>query len=111
MCDFCYTLNHSSLKPKKIYSEKYLETKFREAIKKLGGVALKFHSPWDTGRTDRFACLPGGRIYLVEIKTTGKTLSDKQKVRKEEMEVLGFRVFVIDDLKSLNDALYEIRTT
>ena len=41
-------------------SEKLLERKLREAVARLGGKALKFSSPYETGYPDRLVLMPGG---------------------------------------------------
>ena len=56
-------------------SEKYLEKKLREEVRKAGGLAIKFTSPYFTGMPDRLVLMPKGRIWFVEVKSTGKRLS------------------------------------
>ena len=70
-------------------NEKLLERKLREAIKKLGGKALKFSSPYETGYPDRLILMPGGRTYWAELKTTGKKPTEKQLLRQLELRSLG----------------------
>ena len=53
-------------------NEKLIERKLREGVKALGGLALKFSSPYHRGVPDRIVLMPGGRMYFVELKTTGK---------------------------------------
>lgn len=90
---------------KKKYSEKYLEKKLREEVKKLGGLALKFQSQSYTGMPDRLILMPDGKAYWAEIKTTGEELEPEQKTRKKMLEKMGFKVFVIDDRESLENCL------
>ena len=82
-------------------SEKYLERCLASTIKARGGHALKFTSMTETGYPDRIVLLPGGRVFFVELKSTGKKLRSLQVLRKKELEELGFEVFVIDSLSSL----------
>jgi hypothetical protein len=54
----------------------------------LGGIAYKFKSPTQRGVTDRIACLPGGVVWFVELKTEGGKLSDLQKVHALNLKTL-----------------------
>jgi hypothetical protein len=86
-------------------NEKLIERKLREGVKKRGGLAVKFTSPFFTGMPDRFILTPGGRIRFAELKSTGKQLSERQEVVKKQLEDLGFSVAVIDDQKTLDEFL------
>ncbi len=48
------------------------------------------------GVPDRLVLLPKGKIYFVELKAPGKKLRPLQLKRKEQLESLGFKVYVID---------------
>ena len=89
-------------------NEKLLERKLREAIKKLGGKALKFSSPYETGYPDRLILMPGGRTYWAELKTTGKKPTEKQLLRQLELRSLGFVSEVIDSIGTLNNFLMRL---
>jgi hypothetical protein len=54
----------------------------------LGGIAYKFKSPTQRGVTDRIACLPGGVVWFVELKTEGGKLSDLQKIHALNLKTL-----------------------
>lgn len=90
-------------------NEKVLEKKLREAIKELGGKALKFTSPYYTGMPDRIVLMPGGKIYFVEVKTTGKTLSDRQAAVAVDLQKLGFMFWIVDTQASLDNFLNEVK--
>lgn len=90
-------------------NEKLIEKKLREKVKSLKGIAIKFFSPWLTGIPDRMILVPKGRIWFVEIKTTGKKPSPTQEKRIEMLQKLGFKTVVIDDQVSLNNFLEEIQ--
>ncbi|SFS01614.1 VRR-NUC domain-containing protein, partial [Anaeromicropila populeti] len=61
-----------------IDSEKRIEQKMTQEVKKLGGRAVKFVSPgWD-GVPDRIVFFPGGRVAFVEVKAPGKKLRPLQ---------------------------------
>lgn len=86
-------------------NEKLIEKKLKAAVKKLGGKALKFYSPFETGWPDRIVLLPHKQVLWVELKSTGKGLSDRQKVVRKELDALGFSVTVIDDQQKLESFL------
>lgn len=86
-------------------NEKTLELKLRTQVKKLGGIALKFASPFFTGMPDRIVLMPGGRIYFAELKSEGKKPTPRQSLVIAELESLGFKVFVIDTNEKLEICL------
>lgn len=91
--------------------EKAIEQKFREAVKAVGGVAVKFTSPgWD-GMPDRLALLPGGRMAFVEVKSPGKKPRPLQAARHRMLRRLGFKVYVLDDEEQIGGILDEIQAT
>lgn len=89
-------------------TEKQIETRLRDRVKQAGGKALKFVSPGYNGVPDRLIFMPGGRIYLVELKTPGKKLTPLQQKRKQEFKQLGFRYYVIDSYEAVEGFLSEI---
>lgn len=91
-----------------IMNEKLIEKKLREAVKKLGGKALKFSSPYETGYPDRLILMPGGRTYWAELKTTGKRPTEKQLLKQFELRSLGFVSEVIDSIETLNNFLMRL---
>lgn len=107
MSDKGYKQLQESILRKKT-SEKLLERKLREAIKKLGGKALKFSTPYETGYPDRLILMPGGRTYWAELKTTGKKPTEKQLLRQLELRSLGFVSEVIDSIGTLNNFLMRL---
>lgn len=89
-------------------NEKLIEKKLREAIRKLGGKALKFSSPYETGYPDRLILMPGGQTYWAELKTTGKKPTEKQLLKQLELRSLGFVSEVIDSIETLNNFLIRL---
>lgn len=89
-------------------NEKLIEEKLRTGIKKRGGLSLKFTSPSFTGVPDRIVLMPAGKLYLVELKSTGKGLSPRQRLVFPMLEKLGFSVEVIDDQEKLENFLIRI---
>ena len=85
-----------------------IEQRLVEAVRKAGGLCPKFVSPgWD-GVPDRIVLLPGGKMGFVELKAPGQKLRPLQRRRREQLERLGFRVFVIDGVAQIGGVLHEI---
>jgi hypothetical protein len=82
-------------------NEKLIEKKLREQVKKLGGLAVKFFVLSFTGFPDRIVLMPGARIWFVELKSTGKKPSPRQRIVIEVLQKLGFTVLVIDSEETL----------
>ena len=88
--------------------ERTIEQRLVEAVRKAGGLCPKFVSPgWD-GVPDRIVLLPGGKLGFVELKAPGQKLRPLQRRRREQLERLGFRVFVIDGVEQIGGVLHEI---
>ena len=90
--------------------ESSIERRLVSEVKKRGGLAAKFVSPGLDGVPDRIALLPGGRLAFVELKAPGKTLRPLQTLRKEQLEGLGFRVYVVDGLEQIGVVLDAIQS-
>ena len=91
--------------------EKQTEQKMVSAVKKLGGIALKFVSPGFDGMPDRIVLLPCGRMAFVEVKAMGCKPRPLQLARHGMLRRLGFRVYVLDDEMQIGGILDEIRST
>ena len=88
--------------------ERTIEQRLVEAVRKAGGLCPKFVSPgWD-GVPDRIVLLTGGKMGFVELKAPGRKLRPLQRRRREQLERLGFRVFVIDGVEQIGGVLHEI---
>ena len=90
--------------------EREIERKLVEAVRKTGGLALKFVSPGWSGAPDRIVLLPGGKAGFVEVKTPGKKPRPLQARRKKQLEQMGFKVFVLDGTDQIGGIIDEIRT-
>lgn len=88
-----------------IESEKVLERKLVEKIKKLGGHAYKFVSPNQRGVPDRLCVLPHGVMVFVELKTTGKKPTKLQVLCMDELKALGQECVVIDSSRALDELI------
>ena len=90
-------------------NEKYLEKKLREEIRKAGGLAIKFTSPYFTGMPDRLVLMPKGKIWFVEVKSTGKKLKDIQEAQAKKLQELGFYARLVDSKAALDSFIEEVR--
>jgi hypothetical protein len=96
---------------KNIMSEKYLEAKLREAVKKAGGWCIKIPAVCVIGIPDRLILMPIAKAYFAEIKTTGKKPEPVQLVVHAKLRKLGFDVFIIDSNETLKTCLQSITST
>lgn len=90
-------------------TEEYIEQKLVKAVKKRGGMALKFVSPGLDGVPDRIVLLPMGRIAFVELKAPGRKMRPLQVRRKRQLEGLGFLVYCVDRVEEIGGMLDEIK--
>lgn len=91
--------------------ESYIEGQLKKEAKKRGGMALKFVSPGMNGVPDRIILLPNRKMAFAELKAPGKTLRALQRKRKQQMEKLGFPVYIIDNTERIGGILDEIQGT
>jgi hypothetical protein len=83
-------------------TEKRLEMKLREAVRRRGGLALKFVSPGNAGVPDRLILWPGGRLVFVELKAGGRKPTPLQCACFARLRGLGFTVVVVDSPEALS---------
>ncbi len=76
--------------------EKEIERVLINAVRKAGGLCLKFVSPGWSGAPDRLCLWPGGRLVFVEVKRPGERLRPLQERRAEQLRRMGFDVRVVD---------------
>ncbi len=74
--------------------EAQLETRFRRGVRAAGGVVVKL-APTTRGVPDRLVLMPGGRLTLVELKTTTGRLSAAQTAWHAAAEARGVIVEVL----------------
>ena len=89
--------------------EREIEKWLREQIKNLGGRALKFTSPGNDGVPDRIVFLPGGRIYLVELKAQKGRLSPLQVWQQKSLRALGVDVRTITGRAEAEEFIREMK--
>ena len=88
--------------------EKQIEARLKREVEKIGGLALKFASPGNAGMPDRLVLLPYGKVVFVELKGPGKKLRPLQIKRKEQLESLGFKVYIIDSYEKVDVFIQEV---
>ena len=91
--------------------EKQIEQKLEQAVRKSGGMCLKFVSPNFDGMPDRLLLLPSGKIAFAELKAPGKKPRPLQLARHKTLMGLGFRVYVIDSAEQIGAILDEIQSS
>lgn len=91
--------------------EKTIENKLKIAVKAEGGFCMKFVSPGYDGVPDRIILLPNGKLAFAELKAPGKQMRPLQEYRKRQLENLGFKVYVIDNIEAIGGTLSEIQST
>jgi hypothetical protein len=91
--------------------EKLLEQKLIKAVRKAGGLALKFVSPGYAGMPDRLVLIAYGKIAFVEVKSPGKKPRKIQAARHKQLSDLGFNVYVLDQEDQIGGIIDAISAT
>lgn len=85
--------------------EKEIEEKLTKAVKRRGGLCLKWVCPGWAGVPDRILLLPRGRVYFVETKRPkGGVRSSRQKTWHRILARLGFQCWVawtVEDVEQI----------
>lgn len=89
-------------------SEKTLEIRLVNEVRKRGGIALKLTSQFHRGMPDRLVLLPHHTIAFVEMKSTGEKPSRLQEAAISQLIGFKFTVRVIDSTESLEAFLTSI---
>ena len=88
--------------------EKEVEQHLIAAVRKSGGLCLKFVSPGWAGAPDRICLFPGGRVIFVEVKRPNNKPRALQMRRKEQLERKGFRTEVVDSYEAVDDLMRSV---
>jgi len=88
--------------------EKEVEQRLIAAVRKSGGLCLKFVSPGWSGAPDRICLFPGGRVLFVEVKRPGNKPRALQMRRKEQLERRGFDSVVVDSKEAVDDLMRSV---
>jgi hypothetical protein len=60
------------------------------------------------GLPDRLILMPDGKMAFVEVKAPGKKPRPLQVARHEILRQLGFKVYVLDDVKEIGGIIDEV---
>lgn len=90
--------------------EKTVEQALMKEIRKRGGICEKWTSG-TSGWPDRIVLFPGEKIAFIEVKAPGKRPRPLQRHRHRQLEEMGFKVYVLDDLNKIGGILDGIQTT
>ena len=83
-----------------VMNEAQLEARFRQAVRSAGGLIEKL-APTSAGVPDRLVLMPGGRMFLVELKADGGSLRPIQRHWHERAAALGTEVIVLRGLPAV----------
>lgn len=92
----------------KIESEKLIERKLVDLCKLNNGLCIKLLSNFFIGLPDRMCLFPGGKIVFVELKTTGQKPRKSQILVHNQLQKLGFKVFVVDKTEQVVELIDKI---
>jgi hypothetical protein len=87
--------------------EKEIEAKMRKAVKKHGGIFLKFVSPSETGVPDRIV-IRGGRVIFMELKQDGEQPTARQRYVHRKLRAQGADVRVVIGEKQAQEFIREV---
>ena len=88
-----FSIDDNKVSPARLESD--LEDHFRRAVARAGGAAFKLVAT-RAGMPDRLVLMPGGRIYLVELKAHGGEVRPDQKIWHAKARGLGTVVVVLE---------------
>jgi hypothetical protein len=86
--------------------ETKVEAHLYKQVRKAGGRCIKL-IPVDSGIPDRMVILPGGRIFLVELKAPGGSTRPIQKVWHARIAKLGVHVPLLSSKEEVDAWLEE----
>ena len=89
--------------------EKQIEQKLVQAVRRSGGLALKFVCPGFNGVPDRLLLFMEGKVAFCEVKAPGQKPRPLQVHRIEQLREMGFKVFVIDGVEQIGGMIDEIQ--
>ena len=93
---------------KSLESEKVIERKLVERVKKAGGLCIKLLTSQYIGLPDRLCLFPNGKIIFVELKSTGQKPRKIQVFVHNKLRGLGFQVEVIDSIEGVENLVTKI---
>ena len=91
-------------------TEKQIERKLVEGIKKMCGVALKLVPASMMGIPDRLVLMNGGKMWFVELKAEDGKVSMKQEKMIKKLRDMGFDAKVVEGLSGVDEFLEVARS-
>ena len=88
--------------------EKTIERELIRAVRSCDGICPKLVSPGTDGMPDRMILMPRGKIGFVEVKAPGRKPRPLQIKRHRQLRGLGFKVFVLDDIRQIPEIIREV---
>lgn len=92
-------------KTNKKESEKALEKRLVDDVRKRGGIALKLTGQFHRGMPDRLVLLPYRLVAFCEMKSTGELPTELQELTMKSLRLMGFPCYVIDTTEALEEFL------
>ena len=89
-------------------TEKTIERKLRDLVRKHGGLTRKFISPNAPGVPDRIIITPAGVVWFVELKTINGRLTPLQKYEISEFEKRNANVRVLYGWEAAREFVEEV---
>ncbi|MEW5952648.1 MAG: VRR-NUC domain-containing protein [Bacillota bacterium] len=89
-------------------NETRLERRLKNEVERRGGKALKLVSPGMRGVPDRLVLLPGAHVVFVEMKAPGEKPTPLQEKRAADLRELGFQVYCIDSITTIDEFIREV---
>ena len=86
-------------------SEKSIENYLVGMTRELGGICLKYSNANMVGYPDRIVLLPKGKFFFCELKSKGGRTSKIQDIRFEELNKIGFRVYICNSKRDVDEML------
>jgi hypothetical protein len=80
--------------------EKQIESKVCKYARDRGMLVYKFTSPQRRAVPDRMFITPNGKIFFIEFKAPGKTLSKAQELEHQRLKNCNVSVLVISDIEN-----------
>lgn len=85
-------------------SEKMIEKRLVDEVKKLDGLIYKFNSQANNGVPDRLIVFPNNLIFFVELKKPNGGITSKvQKYQLEKLREKGCNTFLISNITEVLD--------
>lgn len=90
-------------------SEKTIERKLANEVKKNNGLCIKLLSDYYTGLPDRLCLFKNGLAVFIELKSTSEKPRAIQISVHKKLTALGFRVEVLDSIEKVNEFIESIK--